>query len=70
VSHKDPNDIGNSAKYHTGKPCIEKGCSRPAGTAWSPYWCKECNVVRMDRISRQLNDLCKSPDQKLPEVKA
>lgn len=46
----DPNHEGNSAAYHTGKPCIEKGCERPAGTWWSKVWCFEHNVERMKRI--------------------
>jgi len=49
----DPKDEGNSDKYHTGQLCIE-GCGRPAGTAWSPHWCFECNVKRINRISKQL----------------
>lgn len=53
---EDPKYEGNSSKYHTGEPCIEEGCERPAGTWWSPYWCFECNVKRMKRISKQLNN--------------
>lgn len=51
---EDPNHEGNSEKYHTGKICITEGCENPAGTAWSPFWCFECNVERMKRVSRQL----------------
>lgn len=54
-AYEDPNHEGNSSKYHTGKKCIN-GCGRPAGTAWSPYWCFECNVERMRRIGNQLRD--------------
>jgi hypothetical protein len=54
--YDDPNDDGNSARYHTGKLCIE-GCGRPAGTQWSPYWCFECNVKRIKRITRELRDI-------------
>jgi hypothetical protein len=50
----DAADPYNSARYHTGKLCIE-GCGRPAGTRWSPYWCWQCNVARMARITEQLN---------------
>lgn len=53
LAYKDPNHEGNSAKYHTGARCIE-GCGRPAGTWWSPLWCFECNVKRMNRISDAL----------------
>lgn len=47
---------GNSKKYRTGKPCIE-GCGREAGTLWSPLWCPECNIKRMDHISKTLEKL-------------
>lgn len=49
-AYQDPNHPGNSAAYHTGKPCHAK-CGRPAGTKWSPLLCFPCNVKRMDRIS-------------------
>ena len=52
--YRDPDHVGNSAGHHTGKPCIERGCDKPAGTAWSPIWCFKHNVQRMDRINRQL----------------
>ena len=52
--HKDPNDPLNSVQHHTGKPCIERGCTRPAGTAWSPYWCQPCNADRLNHISNVL----------------
>lgn len=51
--YADPAHAWNGASYHTGKPCIEK-CGRPAGTAWSPYWCQQCNTERMDRIGKFL----------------
>jgi len=55
-AYQDPNNEGNSEKYHTGKKCIE--CkNKPAGTAWGPYWCFECNVKRMNRITTQLNQI-------------
>ena len=56
AGYDDPNDEGNSAKYHTGKPCID-GCGRPAGTAWSPHWCFECNVARINRVTGQLKGI-------------
>lgn len=55
-AYEDPNHEGNSPQYHTGKKCIE-GCGRPAGTAWSPHWCFECNVKRIKRISKQFEDM-------------
>ncbi len=60
--YADPNHIGNSAKYHTGKPCIERGCKAPSGTRWSPLWCFEHNVKRIDRISSSLEDFVKQAE--------
>lgn len=54
---EDPHHEGNSASHHTGKKCIEKGCDKPAGTAWSHLWCFEHNVERMKRIERNLQDM-------------
>ena len=56
---EDPNNEGNSIKYHTGKLCIE-GCGRPAGTGWGPHWCQPCNAVRLKRISGQFENMLKS----------
>lgn len=55
--YEDPNNKGNSSKYHTGKPCIEPGCNEPAGTAWGPYWCQKHNAERLNRISEQLEKI-------------
>lgn len=57
LPYQDPAHEGNSATYQTGKPCVKKGCKAPAGTWWSPHWCFEHNVERMDRISSNLNDI-------------
>ena len=59
AGYDDLNHEGNSKKYHTGKSCIE-GCGRPAGTKWSPYWCFECNVKRINRINSQLKQITKT----------
>ena len=56
----DPAYQGNSAKYHTGKPCIEVGCREPAGTAWGPYWRRKHNAERLQRISGQLASIVDS----------
>jgi hypothetical protein len=48
--YQNPEDPLNGPQYHTGKPCIEKGCERPAGTAWGRFWCQSCNSARMNRI--------------------
>ncbi len=57
MSYNDPRHEGNGSAYHTGKPCIEDGCDQPAGTAWSPLWCFEHNVERIDRIGSQLKSV-------------
>ncbi len=69
--HEDPNDPLNSARYHTGKPCIELGCGRPAGTHWSKLWCQSCNSARINRINGVLEHLlarleCRDPENIMP----
>jgi hypothetical protein len=54
LAFEDPQHPGNSPEHHTGKPCIEKRCGNPAGTLWSPLWCRSCNVRRMLRIDAGL----------------
>lgn len=56
-AYEDPSHKGNQPTYHTGKPCIEDGCDRPAGTAWSPHWCFEHNVERIKRITQQFGEI-------------
>lgn len=53
----DPHHPGNGPAHHTGKLCIEKGCTNPAGTAWSPYWCQQHNAERMEHIDQSLQEL-------------
>lgn len=55
--YEDPKHRGNSAKYHTGKRCIEDGCEEAAGTWWSPYWCFKHNAERMHRITGQFEEI-------------
>ena len=55
-AYRDPLDEGNSAYYHTGKPCITTGCEKPAGTWWGPYWCFDCNVAHIERINRKFEE--------------
>lgn len=55
---EDPNHPGNGPEYHSGLPCCYKvGCSNPAGTAWSPYFCFSCNVERLRRFGSALESL-------------
>jgi hypothetical protein len=62
-AYEDPNHTGNSIRHHTGKLCYNK-CGRPAGTAWSPLLCFQCNVVRMNRI----NDSMKRIEENLEQM--
>lgn len=55
--YRDPNCEENSAKYHTGKKCIEKYCRNPAGTAWGELWCWQHNAERLDRIDKTLKKM-------------
>lgn len=63
MAYNDPDDPGNGPEYHTGLTC--RGgivtrthvCDKPAGTAWGTLWCFDCNVVRIDRIDRNLKDI-------------
>lgn len=59
MNYENPEHDGNSAKWHTGKQCVEKGCKRPAGTWWSPLWCFDHNVKRMRKVSDGLDDAVK-----------
>ncbi len=54
---ENPDHPGNGPMHHTGEPCIREGCDKPAGTAWSPYWCFEHNVERMKFIDGQFDFL-------------
>jgi len=65
--YDDPNHELNSAKYHSGKPCVggeddllpaRPRCDGKAGTAWSPHWCQVCNAKRIRRITRALKNMC------------
>jgi len=57
MAFEDSTNEGNSPKYHTGKKCIESGCSKPAGTYWGKFWCFEHNVERIHRIDKELSDI-------------
>ena len=56
-NYEDPNHDLNSARWHTGKPCIETGCNEPAGTAWSKLWCQKHNAERMSSIGVSLTKI-------------
>jgi hypothetical protein len=60
MSH--PNCKGPEHVCHkpSGRPCLEPGCNKPAGTLWGPMWCPEHDRERLDRIDTQLSDLVAS----------
>ena len=55
--YNDREAEGNSDKYKTGNKCLMTGCNNPAGTAWSPFFCVDCNIDRMDKITLQMEDI-------------
>jgi len=57
LAYQNPDHEGNHKVYRTGKECIEKGCKQPAGTAWCDHWCFDCNVKRIDKITKRLEDI-------------
>lgn len=61
---EDPSHDGNSAQYHTGKPCAVKGCKEPAGTWWGPSWCQKHNAERLERIGANLADMAQRVELK------
>jgi len=56
-NYADPDHEGNSSKYITNNKCDTHDCSNFAGTAWSPHWCFDCNIKRINKISKQFNAL-------------
>lgn len=57
---ENPEHDLNGARWHTGKPCIEVGCTEPAGTGWSKLWCQKHNAERMHRIGENLKDILRT----------
>lgn len=45
----------HDCRVPSGRSCID--CGEPAGTAWGPCWCPDCDVKRLDRITRQLSEM-------------
>lgn len=41
----------------SGHRCYVTGCTAPAGTRWTAYWCPHHDAERINRISRQLHEL-------------
>jgi hypothetical protein len=57
--YNDPDAPGNTDPEHRRPDlqCADQPCDEVPGTAWSPYWCFAHNVERIDRITRQLDEL-------------
>ena len=55
--YEDKNCFENSAEFLSGLRCYEKDCENEAGTAWSPYFCVDCNIKRMKRIDKNLKEI-------------
>jgi len=34
-------------------------CTNKAGTKWSPYWCEQCNKLRLEHIDNGFKTLTK-----------
>jgi hypothetical protein len=44
----------------SGYVCDTDGCGAEAGTWWTPYWCPDCDVDRLSRISAELDAMLTS----------
>lgn len=40
----------------SGRICIECRAAE-AGTGWGPYFCADCDVIRLDQITRSLESI-------------
>ena len=69
IAFEDPSHPGNGPAYHSGEPSHVKGCDRPAGTFWLPYWCFEHNVERIRRITRQLDEIAAAYERRSAEAR-
>ena len=51
---------GHVCQEPSGRQCID--CGEPAGTLWGPLWCPDCDVKRLNGISRSLRELARELD--------
>jgi hypothetical protein len=49
---------GHVCQEPSGRDCID--CGKAAGTLWGPYWCPDCDVKRLDKISASLHGIAAS----------
>ena len=52
---------GHVCQQPSGRTCID--CDQPAGTLWGPYWCPDCDVKRLDKISASLKQIAEELDR-------
>ena len=61
VSHRRCREVGEHVcQKPSGRVCIEPGCDQKAGTLWGPLWCPEHDQERLDRVSRQMQEIARS----------
>ena len=51
---------GHTCQESSGRECIEVGCRNAAGTHWGPLWCPVHDEERLDRITRNLEEIVAS----------
>lgn len=51
---------GHVCQEPSGKECVETDCRNAAGTLWGPLWCPPHDEERLDRITRNLEDIVAS----------
>ena len=39
--------------------CVEQDCDEEAGTPWTNHWCLKHDEERRERVTKQLEELCK-----------
>ncbi len=52
----NPED-GHTCALPSGKVCVVPECGAEAGTRWGPHWCPDHDAERIDRVSRQFDEL-------------
>lgn len=66
ASRAHPNcwgDAGHVCQQPSGRICVERGCDEPAGTLWTPFWCPDHDVERLERVSAGLRTFQEAFDE-------